>query len=374
MVIGARNDSTTASQAGAAVVYVRSGTNWTQQAKLLANDGALGDKFGYSVAVSNNTIVIGAYNDDGDLPGHRLGLCLIRSGTTWTQQQKLTAGDGTASDEFGNAVAIQGDVIAVGAHFADLPSNAASGSVYLFQRSGTAWTSTQKLAPIPVPFPVPAGFVQKPFVNYSPILGDHFGESIAMNGGKMAVGASTSDLPATSAGAVYVFAEGGGTYALQQKLVIPEGTNGDIFGCRSHSRALRSLAERAKTTRARQVRVRRGICVRICRWPLELAREVDGHRRRNGSTASAGRWRSARTRRIGAREDDTTVGPDAGSGTYSSAAARRGSNSKGWPPPTHSTGTASERVWRSAATLTWWSAPQRKHSRARTVRVPRTPS
>ena len=76
MVIGARNDSTTASQAGAAVVYVRSGTNWTQQAKLLANDGALGDKFGYSVAVSDNTIVIGAYNDDGTFAGHRLGLCL----------------------------------------------------------------------------------------------------------------------------------------------------------------------------------------------------------------------------------------------------------------------------------------------------------
>jgi hypothetical protein len=77
--------------------------------------------------------------------------------------------------------------------------------VYLFRRSGTAWTSTQKLIAIPGPFPVPAGFVQKPYVNYSPILGDRFGEAIAMNGGRMAVGASTSDLPATSAGAVYVF-------------------------------------------------------------------------------------------------------------------------------------------------------------------------
>jgi hypothetical protein len=211
MVIGARHDSTTASQAGAALVYVRNGTNWTQQAKLLANDGALGDKFGYSVAVSDNTIIIGAYNDDGAFADTGSAYVFIRSGTTWTQQQKLTAGDGTASDEFGNAVAIEGDVVAVGAHFADLPGNAASGSVYLFQRSGTAWTPTQKLIPIPGPFPVPAGFVQKPYVNYSPILGDHFGESIAMNAGKMAVGASTSDLPATSAGAVYGFAEGGGT-------------------------------------------------------------------------------------------------------------------------------------------------------------------
>ena len=153
MVIGARNDSTTASQAGAAVVYVRSGTNWTQQAKLLANDGAQGDKFGYSVAVSDNTIVIGAYNVDGTFADAGSAYVFTRTGTTWTQQQKLTAGDGTASDEFGNAVAIQGDIIAVGAHFADLPSNAASGSVYLFRRSGTAWTPTQKLIPIPGLFP-----------------------------------------------------------------------------------------------------------------------------------------------------------------------------------------------------------------------------
>ena len=314
MVIGARNDSTTASQAGAAVVYVRSGTNWTQQAKLLANDGALGDKFGYSVAVSNNTIVIGAYNDDGTFADTGSAYVFIRSGTTWTQQQKLTAGDGTASDEFGNAVAIQGDVIAVGAHFADLPSNAASGSVYLFQRSGTAWTSTQKLVPIPGPFPVPAGFVQKPFVNYSPILGDHFGESIAMNGGRMAVGASTSDLPATSAGAVYVFAGGGGTYALQQKLVIPEGTNGDIFGC--------SVALEGTTLigGAREDSPVPGKSAYGAAYVFEFAGGLWNSQGKlmatDGAMVDRFGWSVAVSKdvvAIGAREDDTTVGPDAGS-------------------------------------------------------------
>ena len=314
MVIGARNDSTTASQAGAAVVYVRSGTNWTQQAKLLANDGALGDKFGYSVAVSDNTIVIGAYNDDGTFADTGSAYVFIRTGTTWTQQQKLTAGDGTASDEFGNAVAIQGDVIAVGAHFADLPSNAASGSVYLFQRSGTAWTSTQKLIPIPGPFPVPAGFVQKPFVNYSPILGDHFGESIAMNSGKMAVGASTSDLPATSAGAVYVFAEGGGTYALQQKLVIPEGTNGDIFGC--------SVALEGTTLigGAREDSPVPGKSAYGAAYVFEFAGGLWNSQGKlmaaDGAMADRFGWSVAVSKdvvAIGAREDDTTVGPDAGS-------------------------------------------------------------
>ena len=314
MVIGARNDSTTASQAGAAMVYVRNGSNWTQQAKLLANDGTLGDKFGYSVAVSDNTIVIGAYNDDGAFADTGSAYVFTRSGTTWTQQQKLTAGDGTASDEFGNAVAIQGDVIAVGAHFADLPSNAASGAVYLFQRSGTAWSSTQKLIPIPGPFPVPAGFVQKPFVNYSPILGDHFGESIAMNGGRMAVGASTSDLPATSAGAVYVFAEAGGGYALQQKLVIPDGTNGDIFGC--------SVALEGTTLigGAREDSPVVGKPAYGAAYVFEFAGGLWNPQAKltaaDGASVDRFGWSVAVSKdvaAIGAREDDTTVGPDAGS-------------------------------------------------------------
>ena len=314
MVIGARHDSTTASQAGAAVVYVRNGTNWTQQAKLLANDGALGDKFGYSVAVSGDTVVIGAYNDDGAFADTGSAYVFSRNGTTWTQQQKLTAGDGTASDEFGNAVAIQEDLIAVGAHFADLPSNAAAGSVYLFQRSGTAWALTQKLIPIPGPFPLPAGFVQKPFVNYSPILGDHFGESIAMNGGKMAVGASTSDLPATSAGAVYVFAGGGGTYAMEQKLVIPDGTNGDIFGC--------SVALDGNTLvgGARDDSPVIGKSAYGAAYVFEFAGGLWNPQGKlmaaDGAQVDRFGWSVAVSKdvvAIGAREDDTTVGPDAGS-------------------------------------------------------------
>src|SRR5215211_5670000 len=67
MVVGARFDSTTASQAGAAYIYVLSGSTWTQQAVLLAPYGALGDKFGYSVAISEDTIVVGSYNDDSPL-------------------------------------------------------------------------------------------------------------------------------------------------------------------------------------------------------------------------------------------------------------------------------------------------------------------
>ncbi|CAN5262227.1 hypothetical protein BH10ACI1_BH10ACI1_23770 [soil metagenome] len=213
MVVGARFDSTTASQAGAAYVYILSGGTWTQQAVLLANDGAVADKFGYSVAISENTIVVGAYNDDAPLSNSGSAYVFVRSGTTWSFQQKLTASDAAADQEFGNAVAITGETIAVGEHFADLPGNSEAGAVYIYRRTGTVWAQTQKLIPVA---PV--------------ILGDLFGESVAISGNKIAIGAQGDDNPFTGAGAVYVFVESGGSYTLEQKLNIGGGANGDNFG------------------------------------------------------------------------------------------------------------------------------------------------
>jgi hypothetical protein len=216
MVVGARFDGTTASQAGAAYVYVLSGGVWTQQAVLLANDGAVADKFGYSVAISENTVVVGSYNDDSPLSNAGSAYVFVRSGTTWTFQQKLTGSDSTADDQFGTGVAIQGETIVVGANHADLPGNSEAGSAYLFRRTGSVWAQTQKFIPVQGPNGV--------------ILGDHLGESAAMSGDKIVLGAPGDDNPFTAAGAVYVFAETGGSYALQQKLTIPSGANGDSFG------------------------------------------------------------------------------------------------------------------------------------------------
>jgi hypothetical protein len=216
MVVGARFDSTTAASAGKAFVYVLNGTTWTQQAALLASDGAAGDKFGHSVAISEDTIVVGSYNDDTAFSNGGSAYVFVRNGTTWTQQQKLTPSDGTAGDEFGNAVGITGEAIVVGSHFADKPGTAAAGSAYVFRRTGTAWTQTQKLLSTPGPFGV---------------FGLYFGDTIAMSGNNIAIGATGDNTPQTAAGAVYVFvASGVGTYALQQKITIPTGTNGDSFG------------------------------------------------------------------------------------------------------------------------------------------------
>jgi hypothetical protein len=300
MVVGARFDSTTASQAGTAYVYVLSGGTWTQQAVLLAPDGALGDKFGYSVAVSDNTIVVGSYNDDSPLSNAGSAYVFVRSGTTWTFQQKLTANDGTADDQFGTGVAIQGETIVVGANHADLPGNSEAGSGYLFRRTGTVWAQTQKFIPVQGTSGV--------------ILGDHLGESAAMSGDKIILGAPGDDTPFTAAGAVYVFVESSGSYVPQQKLTIASGANGDSFG--------NSVAIEGNTLvgGALQYTPIIGQSAFGAAYVYEF----------NGSTwvsqgrlvasdgASVDRFGysvavSNNVVAVGAREDDTSVGPDAGS-------------------------------------------------------------
>ena len=118
----------------------------TTESKLTAGDGATGDSFGQSVAVSGDTMVVGAWGDD-DL-GTNAGSAYVytRSGTTWTQQAKLQSSDGMWDDKFGYSVAISGDTLVVGAYADDEDTYTLnSGSVYIFTRSGTTWTEQAKL-------------------------------------------------------------------------------------------------------------------------------------------------------------------------------------------------------------------------------------
>jgi len=141
-LIGAGNVNTAT---GCAYVFVRSGTTWTQQQKLTASDGASEDRFGYSVSLSGDYALIGAsfVDDNGSESGS--AYVFVRSGTTWTQQQKLTASDGAANDHFGYSVSLSGDCALIGA-WGDDDSGSESGSVYVFMRSGSTWTQQQKLS------------------------------------------------------------------------------------------------------------------------------------------------------------------------------------------------------------------------------------
>ncbi|VVB59126.1 FG-GAP repeat protein [uncultured archaeon] len=143
-LIGATYDDDNGNESGSAYVFTRTGTSWAQQAKLLASDGTAVDCFGCSVSLSLGTALIGAdgVDDNGDNSGS--AYVFIRTGTTWTQQAKLTASDAAAGDYFGYSVALDGDTALIGAPFDDDNGNF-SGSVYVFSRIGISWMQQAKL-------------------------------------------------------------------------------------------------------------------------------------------------------------------------------------------------------------------------------------
>ena len=194
-VVGAPNEDTTASNAGSVYVFTRSGTTWSQEAKIQASDAFTSDFFGKYVRVSGDgdNIISGAYLEDEAADGAGAAYIFTRSGTTWSQEAKLTASDGAAFDYFGYSVGISsdGDTAIVGAAFEDTVPND-SGAAYIFTRSGTTWTEQDQL------LASNAG------------SNDKFGTAVAMSGdGSTAiVGANEEDTTASNAGSVYVFVEG----------------------------------------------------------------------------------------------------------------------------------------------------------------------
>ncbi len=192
------------SSRGAAYVYTRSGSVWTQQQKLTAGDGAAGDEFGWSVAIDGDTATIGAHSDDG---ARGSAYIFRRSGTVWTPEQKLTASDGATFDQFGYGVAISGETVVCGAVMDD------NGSAYVFTRSGSVWTQQQKLT------------------SADGAAGDKFGGSVTISGDRVIAGAEGDDVGSNpDQGSAYVFLRTGTTWAQEQKLTGSDGAASDNFG------------------------------------------------------------------------------------------------------------------------------------------------
>jgi hypothetical protein len=127
---------------GVAFVFVRSGTTWTQQAELTPSDRSHFDTFGASVAIDGDTALIG--DQHADAPGQDdagAAYVFVRSGTTWTEQAKLTASDALTDDHFGYSVSLSGDTALI----ADITGLFVSRAAYVFVRSGTAWTQQAEL-------------------------------------------------------------------------------------------------------------------------------------------------------------------------------------------------------------------------------------
>jgi hypothetical protein len=174
-------------------VFVRSGSTWSQQQKLTAGDAAAGDNFGVSAALSadGNTALVGAYNAN---TSRGAAYVFVRSGSLWTQQQKLIANDSVLYDNLGVSVALSadGNTALVGAYQADLqsPVRADAGAAYVFVRSGSLWIQLQKLTASDA------------------AASDNFGTSVALraDGTGALIGAPRADLSSTiDAGAAYAF-------------------------------------------------------------------------------------------------------------------------------------------------------------------------
>ena len=139
MVVGALYDDVGSNaDQGSAYIFIRSGPNWVQQQQLFAADGAAGDLFGSAVAIRGETVIVGAVHDDG---ARGSAYVFVRNGTNWSQQQKLIALDGAAGNNFGVSVALAGETALVGA-YATGPNQ---GSAYVFIRNGVSWSQQQKL-------------------------------------------------------------------------------------------------------------------------------------------------------------------------------------------------------------------------------------
>jgi phospholipase C len=206
-------DTAGGTEAGAAYVFVRSGTSWSMQQKLTAPDGAASDNFGLSVALSGDTALIGIGSPLQN-PGPGAAYVFVRSGTSWSFQQKLTAPDGVSGDRFGQSVALDGDTALVGAMSDDNVNGTDAGSAYVFTRSGTSWSLQQQLV-------APDG-----------TLADLFGSSVALSGDTALVGARLGDTldGGSDAGSAYVFVRNLTSWSFQQKLTAADGEGSDGFG------------------------------------------------------------------------------------------------------------------------------------------------
>lgn len=147
-VVGAAADDEMGSMTGAVYVFRREGGRWRQEAKLLPEDAASLQEFGKVVAIDGDTLVAGADGTGDFEAGKFAGAAYVfaRQAGGWRQQARLVASDRQAADRFGNAVAIHGGTIAVGAHFSDV-NGEGSGAAYIYRLRNGQWRQEAKLVP-----------------------------------------------------------------------------------------------------------------------------------------------------------------------------------------------------------------------------------
>ncbi|HNO79901.1 MAG TPA: right-handed parallel beta-helix repeat-containing protein [Phycisphaerae bacterium] len=261
LIVGANRDDDDGTDSGAAFVFATSNGIWKQVAKLTAADAASEDYFGSGVALEGNTAVIGAYGDDDEGPESGSVYIFRRTGGVWQQTAKLTADDATSDDYFGRDVALSGDTIVVGAYLAHDNGVDNTGAAYVFREIDGVWQQVAKLGAdggtsgdgfgldvdidgdtivvgayqdddgasnsgSAYVFREVAGeWLQVAKLNASDPVGNaNFGRSVAIDGNLVVVGAYRDDGGGPESGAVYISQEIAGVWEQPVKF-IPDATS-----------------------------------------------------------------------------------------------------------------------------------------------------
>jgi hypothetical protein len=210
-IIGSYWDDDNGTSSGSAYIFKQDVTGWIQEAKLTASDGAKDDWFGYAVSISGNYAIVGAVLDNDN--GTNCGSAYVfrRSGSNWIQQAKLVAGDKNAGDEFGGSVCLKGNYAIIGA-ICDDDMGEDAGAAYIFERSGDNWIQLAKLVPL------------------DGVGGDHFGNSVSVDGNYAVVAANLDADNGAESGSAYIFKREGQNWEQQAKLIATDGDQRDFFG------------------------------------------------------------------------------------------------------------------------------------------------
>jgi len=211
IVIGAIGDDDNGTYSGSAYVFVRDKKGWSEEAKLIPSDSAAFKYFGESVAIDRDTIVVGAIGDDDNGTYSGSAYVFVRDKKVWSEEAKLIASDGSASEYFGESVSVDRDTIVVGAH-GDHDNGTYSGSAYVFVRDKEVWSEEAKLLP------------------GEGAVGDRFGQSVSVEGQIIIVGALGDDDNGYNAGLAYVFVRGKSGWGEVSKLMPDDSEAWDHFG------------------------------------------------------------------------------------------------------------------------------------------------
>ncbi|MGH8426773.1 MAG: FG-GAP repeat protein, partial [Gammaproteobacteria bacterium] len=186
---------------------------WIEQ-KVTASDGLAGDDFGWPVVISGNIAFIGApYATVNGNTEQGAAYVFTESDGTWVQAQKLTASDGEANDVFGYSVALDGTTALIGASFATVNGSSGQGAVYVFTRSNGNWSQTTKLTAS------------------DGAANAQFGIAVALDGSSAFIGANHASVDGNNAeGEAYVFTGSGSNWTQTQELTASDGAAFYFFG------------------------------------------------------------------------------------------------------------------------------------------------